>query len=110
VSKDLLEELKKYFPDLYHWITSTLGSHKLAELVHVDSVDEDFCMFSFQTITYEYQISALRPGVESLDGSLGGIVMAKPTKGSNDVGGGPYTYLTWVDILKDIVRYELIQI
>ncbi|KKK44877.1 hypothetical protein LCGC14_1236940 [marine sediment metagenome] len=110
MNKGLLEKLKKYFPDLYHWITSTLGSHKLAELVHVDSVDEDYCMFAFQTVTHKYQISALKPGVEILEGSLGGEVMTEPTGGSNDIGGGPYTYLTWVDILKDIVRYELISI
>ena len=110
MNNNLLEEFKKHFPDLYHWLTATLGSHKLEKLINVVSVEEDYCMFIFQTITHEYQISAVKPGVEILEGSLGGEVMTEPTGGSNDIGGGPYTYLTWVDILKDIIRYEVIPI
>lgn len=72
-------------------------------------MDDDFCSFSFQTSGYDYNISALKPNDKNKSGSLAGVIKRKGrSSGSNDIGGGPYSFLTWVDILKDILRYELI--
>lgn len=43
--------------------------------------------------------------------SLTGLIKKRgKLSGKNDIGGGSYSFLTWVDILKDILRYELIPI
>ena len=94
---------------MFHWIGSSIGFNNIKKIVRIDTVDEEFCSFSFQTSSHEYDISALRPSSENMAGSLAGVIKNRIlSTGSDDIGGGPYSFITWVDILQDIIRYELI--
>ena len=109
------DELTQMFPELARWLNAIIARFDKAALIfyHKDSQRVVIKLF---TETHSYHISARRRNKNKSEndlGYLGCIVsMRKPRVGEdwsrgNDLADGIYSEQTWINILCDIVGYEM---
>ena len=115
------------FNELYAWIQDTISPKGVFEFIQILDVilpEEDpgnknrtMCHFAFYTSKYTYFFSVVKPYEEEPEGFISGeISYRKPLageslSGSNSLtGGGVYSEQTWVNFLKGLVRYEIVQL
>jgi len=109
------DELTYMFPELARWLNAIVGRFEKAALIFYHKEDKGVVIKLF-TETHSYHITARRrdktKGEKDL-GYLGCVVSTrKPlvgeswTRGS-DLADGIYSEQTWINILCDIVGYEM---
>lgn len=124
---DLFKKFKDNFFELYCWIKDTVSPYNIFDLVQIidvtlpkedlDNKNRTWCYFAFYTSRYMYAFTAVKPYEEELEGFISGEISSrKPlagekTSGSNSLtGGGVYSEQTWINFLKGLVRYEIVEL
>lgn len=126
-SLDLFEKFKDSFIELYTWIQDTISPYEVFDFVKIiavtlpeedsDNKNKTWCYFAFFTSRYAYHFSAVKPYKDEPEGFISGEVSSrKPLageslSGSNSLtGGGVYSEQTWINFLKRVIRYEIVQL
>lgn len=124
---ELLNKFIDNFTELSSWIQETILPKGLLEFIKIfdvtlpeedpDNKNRTRCCFGFYTTKYAYYFSAVKPYKEEPKGFISGeISYRKPLageslSGSNSLtGGGVYSEQTWINFLKGLVRYEIVQL
>lgn len=123
----LFNKFKDNFFELYTWITETLSLESIFDLIQIvdvtlpeedpDNKNRTWCYFAFYTRHYMYAFTVVKPYEEEPEGFISAeISLRKPpagekTSGSNSLtGGGVYSEQTWINFLKGLVKYEIVEL
>ena len=124
---DLFSKFKDNFNELYTWIQGTISPKGFFDFIQIldvtlpeedpDNKNRTMSYFVFYTSKHACSFSAVKPYKEEPKGFISGeISLRKPLageslSGSNSLtGGGVYSEQTWVNFLKGLVRYEIVQL
>jgi len=123
---DLIEKFRDIFPELFKWIQSTIIPKIFNDCVKVLSVwkktlegsekTQIIGNLSIYTDTYIYYINAYKPSDNIPKGRLIAMVtLRKPLAGNEGVGqndliDADYNYETWIDIIRHILKYEIVRL
>ena len=116
------------FSELSTWIQDTISPNEFFDFIKIEDVilpEEDpqnenrtICYFVFYTSKYAYDFTVVKPYKEDLEGFMSGeISLRKPLAGERLSGsntlpgsGGSYSEQTWINFLKGLVSYEIVQL
>jgi len=122
-SLELYNNFKRCFRELHTWIQDTIWPRGVFEILKVIDVVQNhegiegktWCFFAFSTSSHVYSFTAAKPYRDELEGYISGDVSPRlplngeKASGSNDLsGGGIYSEETWVNLLRGVVKYEVV--
>jgi hypothetical protein len=100
------------------WIEDLIFPGKTEDFIqvlkHYNNEDEEFREFNFYTDEHRYRILAIDR--KTSDGYLGCQATARKMRAGedwergNDLPDGPFNEQTWNEILRSIIRYEVVQL
>ena len=110
---------------LVTWIQDTIWPRGVFEIVKVVDVTQNhegiegktWCFFAISTSVHVYSFSAVKPYKIEPKGYISGDVSTRvplngeEASGSNDLSGsGVYSEETWINLLRGIVKYEVVPV
>jgi len=124
---DLFKKFRDNFFELFMWIKDTISHSNIFNFIRIvnvtlpeedtDNKDRTRCCFAFYTFMHKYVFTVVKPCKDELEGFISGEVsLRKPLagekhSGSNSLtGGGVYSEQTWINFLKGLARYEIVEL